>query len=222
MMGFRLNEHGEKIATFKNVDNGDEIEKDCFAASINPPSKPHQELADAGLTDSNGLVDINKYTMQHNKFSNVFAFGDCISPIEHTRTQSAAVAQCPIVKNNIKNFLEGKELNGIYDGYTFLPFLVGHSYASSFTHHHDFEPSGMNHVVPHYGVFSNFYFGRMIANGLAQGESYSSFKKNMGPPYKHFNPRYPPAEHNDYIKRKGINMSEINKFDPKMLVEAHH
>jgi hypothetical protein len=119
--------------------------------------------------------------------------------------------------------LEGRELNGIYDGYTFLPFYLGHSYASSFTHHHDFEPATMNHAVPHYGVFSRWYFGRMIKNGQAQGESYSSFKKHMGPPYKHFNPRYPPVEHNDYLLKKGVSVGEINKFEPRaLLTESHH
>jgi hypothetical protein len=42
------------------------------------------------------------------------------------------MAQNPIVKNNVLKFLQGKEVNGIYDGYTFLPFLLGHSYATNF------------------------------------------------------------------------------------------
>jgi len=28
------------------------------------------------LTDSKGLIDVNKYTLQHNKYDNIFAFGD--------------------------------------------------------------------------------------------------------------------------------------------------
>jgi len=48
-------------------------------------------------------------------------------------------------------YLDGKDCNGIYDGATFMPFLLGHSYASNFQHLHDFEPMQMNHYVPHYG-----------------------------------------------------------------------
>jgi hypothetical protein len=59
MISVRKNEHGQKIATFKCVDTGAIIEKDFFSAAINPPSKPYQELVDAGLTTSNGLVDVN-------------------------------------------------------------------------------------------------------------------------------------------------------------------
>lgn len=45
MLGWEMtkvykNEHGQKIAVFKNVDNGEIIEKDFFSACINPPSKP--------------------------------------------------------------------------------------------------------------------------------------------------------------------------------------
>lgn len=40
----------------------------------------------------------------------------------------------------------------------------------------------MNHYVPHYGVFSRIYFGRMLKTQMQMGEKYTSFKKNVGPP----------------------------------------
>lgn len=40
MIKVKQTEHGEKIAIFKNVETGEEIEKDFFSAVINPPSKP--------------------------------------------------------------------------------------------------------------------------------------------------------------------------------------
>lgn len=63
MLSVRNNEYGQKIATFRNVDSGEVIEKDFFTACINPPSKPHQELVDAGITNSEGVVDVNPYTL---------------------------------------------------------------------------------------------------------------------------------------------------------------
>ena len=87
----KYNEHGEKIAVFRNVDTGEVIEKNFFQAVINPPSKPQQELIDGGLTDSQGLVDVNPYTLKHKMYENIFAFGDCISG-NTTRTQNAAIA----------------------------------------------------------------------------------------------------------------------------------
>ena len=87
----KYNEHGEKIAVFRNVDSGEVIEKDFFSAVINPPSKPHQELVNAGITNDEGIVDVNPYTLQHKRFENIFAFGDCIG-INSTRTHNAAIA----------------------------------------------------------------------------------------------------------------------------------
>lgn len=110
--------------------------------------------------------------------------------------------------------MEGKELNAIYDGYTFLPLFLGHSYATSFSHTYDFEPHFRNHFVPHHGIFSKIYFGRMLKSTLAADEKYSSFKKTHGPPYYHFNPRYMPLEHNDYLLKKGVDLDQVRQFEP--------
>ena len=111
MLGWELvkiekNASGEKVGTFKNVDTGSVIDRPFTHVNINPTSLPHQELVDAGITDSTGMVDVNPYPLQHERFDNIFAFGDFIKG-ETTRTQHAAHAQTPIVKNNLKKFLAG-------------------------------------------------------------------------------------------------------------------
>ena len=161
--------------------------------------------------------------MQHKRFENIFAFGDCID-IPTTRTQTAAIGQSPVVQHNLKRFMEGKELNGIYDGYSFLPFLLGHSYASSFQHYHNFEPHSMNHMVPHYGLIARWYFGRMTKMQMQNGEKHGSFKKNHGPPNFHYNARYVPLEHNEYLKNRNIPLSEVHMFEPKLRIahDDHH
>ena len=49
---------------------------------------------------------MNKYTLQHKQYENVFAFGDATS-VDTTRTMYAAQAQNPIVKHNVLQFLHG-------------------------------------------------------------------------------------------------------------------
>ena len=213
------NQYGEKIALMKNVNTGETIEKNFNSMIINPPSKPHQVLRDSGLTDAEGLVDVNPYTLQHNKYENVFAFGDCTN-IKTTRTQAGAQMQNPIVKHNVKQFLEGKELNAIYDGYTFLPLYVGTSYATSFSHLHNFEPHWKNHVVPTYGAFSRFYFGRMLKSCQGFADKYNSFKKNHGPPAWHYNPRYLPLEHNEYLQKNNVDLDRVRMFEPKRQLDT--
>jgi len=93
--------HGQKIATFKNVDSGEILEHPFNHANINPPSKPHSEIVDSGIAGADGLIDVNPYTLQHERFPNIFAFGDAIAG-NTTRTQAAAIAQHPVVKHNLK------------------------------------------------------------------------------------------------------------------------
>jgi len=217
----KSNSIGEKIAVFRNVDSGETIEKDFFSASINPPSKPVTELVTAGITNSDGFVDVNPYTLQHKRFENIFAFGDCISG-NTTRTQAAATAQAPVIKHNIQKFMEGKELNGVYDGYSFIPLFLGHSYASSFSHRYDFEPTAKNHIVPHYGIFSRIYMGRMIKSMASQAEKYAGFKKNSGPPYYQFAKRFVPLEHNDYLVQHAVDVNSLRLYEPKTRLEGHH
>jgi sulfide:quinone oxidoreductase len=85
MLKVSENQFGQKIALFRNVDTGETIEKDFFSATINPPSKPHKELLTSGIANSEGVVDVNPYTLQHKRFENIFAFGDCIG-VNTTRT----------------------------------------------------------------------------------------------------------------------------------------
>jgi NADPH-dependent 2,4-dienoyl-CoA reductase/sulfur reductase-like enzyme len=81
----RSDEYGRKIATFKDVDSGKTYDKDFFSAVINPPSKTHKELLDSGIANAEGVVDVNPYTLQHKRFENIFALGDCIG-VNTTRT----------------------------------------------------------------------------------------------------------------------------------------
>lgn len=125
--------------------------------NINPNSVPHKELVDSGIAGKNGMVDVCPYTLQHKRFDNIFAFGDCIDG-ETTRTWHAAKVQTPIVKHNVRAYLEGKELSAVYNGYTFFPLMLSHSNMTPMKHLWDYEPAGTNHWVPNYGIFSQMYF----------------------------------------------------------------
>ena len=219
MIKVHQSECGEKIATFKNVDSGEVIETPFNHANINPPSAPHSELAEAGLTDAAGLVNVNPYTLQHDKFENVFAFGDCISG-ETTRTQHAAMAQCPVVKHNLQQFMGGKTLNGVYDGYTYMPFYLSYSNMVPFSHLWEFEPTGANHWVPSYGLFSNLYFGRAMGSNKKEAIKYSAMDKHSGPPHYRYRARYDPIEKNEYLLRKAVDIEALKNVHSKGGIEG--
>ena len=115
-------------------------------------------------------------------------------------------------------------MNAIYDGYTFMPFLLGMQYATIFQHLHDYEAAPKNHWVPHYGVFAGTYFGRMLASGLSVGEKYSSFKKTSGPPNWHYSQRFDELEHNEILQKKKVSLDKVRMFEPKVRIQhdLHH
>ena len=158
------------------------------------------------------MVDVNKYTLQHNKHENIFAIGDCISG-NTTRTYTGAIRQNPIVKHNLLQYLEGKDTNAIYDGYQYMPFYLGLRYAAGFSHLHDYEPAPTNDSVPHYGVFSNIYFNYMMSNQQGMGAKYTGFAKNQGPPHYHYAARFDTLENNEYLQARQIELEEVRHPD---------
>lgn len=214
MLKVHFNEIGEKIATFRNVDNGAILEKPFNHANINPPSRAHTELVEANITDSQGTIDVNPYTLQHERFENIFAFGDAIAG-NTTRTMAAAIAQNPVVKHNLNRFMEGKELNGVYDGYSWMPFYLSHSNANNFQHTWDYEPTTKNHAIPNFGLFTKIYFGRQLRTNLNICKHYSGFKKDHGPPHNYFNAQYDPLDKNEYLMSRGVDVEALRNIHSK-------
>ncbi len=210
---------GEKWGIFQNVDTGKTIEKDFNQLVVHPPAKPWNEPKEAGLTDSSGLIDVNPYTLQHKKYENIFAFGSGTN-IPTTRSAYATQAQTGIIKHNVLQYLNGEDLNAIYDGYSFIPLYLGTRYMTSFAHFYNQEPHPRNHMIPHYGLFSRLYFMRYKKIAAGQAKKYAGFKKNYGPPHWHYNPRYDELEHNEYLNKHGID-PEVTKFKGEHRVVQH-
>lgn len=221
LMKIEKNAIGEKVGTFKHVDTGAIRDHAFTHVNINPTSLPHQELVDSGISGSNGMVDVCPYTLQHKRYDNIFAFGDCIDG-ETTRTQIAAQHQTPIVKYNLRSYLEGKELSAVYDGYTYLPFYLSHSNMSCFQHLWDFEPAPNNHWVPNYGLYSNLYRQYAMKANMSSTDKFAGMTKNVGPPHWHFSAGYDPLDKNEYLLAKGADIDAIKaRNSGKALIESH-
>ncbi|XP_077291460.1 sulfide quinone oxidoreductase isoform X2 [Arctopsyche grandis] len=112
-------------AVFQNLDNLDEkftVKYDLL--HVTPPMGPSKALLNAkSVTNASGFVEVNKSTMQHVKFPNIFALGDCTdSP--NSKTAAAAAAQSCVVEKNLKSLLNKKSLDAVYDGYASCPLVT--------------------------------------------------------------------------------------------------
>ena len=118
------------------------------------------------------------------------------------------MAQVPIVKHNVQQFLHGKELNAIYNGYSFIGLFLGAQSMTSFQHYYGHEPHWKNHIVPHYGIFSRFYFDRYVKQAQSLSGKYTGFKQNAGPPHYHYNARYDALEDNEFLNSNNIPVED--------------
>jgi sulfide:quinone oxidoreductase len=96
--------------------------------AVPPQSAPdflrQSPLADPGKPGQ-GWVNVNKFSLQHPDFPNVFALGDAAGT-PNAKTGAAASRQAPVVAANVLSALAGKEPQAAYDGYIACPIVTGY------------------------------------------------------------------------------------------------
>ena len=73
--------------------------------------------------DASGFVEIDKHTMQHLRYPNVFSLGD-VGSSPNAKTGAAVRKQAPVVVANIDAHLTRRPLTGSYDGYSSCPIVT--------------------------------------------------------------------------------------------------
>lgn len=93
-----------------------------------PPMFPTTAVANSKLAKSGGhykgWLDVNRETMQHNVFKNVFGIGDiCATPLG--KTVPSAVHQAKTVEQNLLSAIMQQKLSQSYDGFSVCPVKIG-------------------------------------------------------------------------------------------------
>lgn len=114
-----------KQAIFQKTENDKKtrVSMDYEMLHVTPPMFPLSAVAKSSLADSAGFVDINKWTLQHSKYENVFAIGDCTAYLP--KTAAAVAASLGVLGDNVMAFNAGQPLKGRYNGYTSCPLTTG-------------------------------------------------------------------------------------------------
>ncbi|MBA4076303.1 MAG: pyridine nucleotide-disulfide oxidoreductase [Cyanobacteria bacterium PR.023] len=115
-----------KRATFKHLDTGETVDVDYDLLHVTPPMSAPDFIKQCPLADSAGWVDVNKATLQHNRFANVFSLGDC-SNLPTSKTGAAIRKQSPVLVANLISQMRGEPLQQSYDGYSSCPLVTGYS-----------------------------------------------------------------------------------------------
>ena len=92
-----------------------------------PPQSAPDFVKNSVLADPknpHGYVEVNMYTLQHSRYSNVFSLGDVINA-PCSKTGAAIRKQAPILVQNLLLAIKGSPLIGQYNGYSSCPLITG-------------------------------------------------------------------------------------------------
>jgi sulfide:quinone oxidoreductase len=90
---------------------------------VTPPMCAPDFIRLSPLADKAGWVDVDKFTLQHTRFPDIFALGDA-SSLPTGRTGAAIRKQAPILVQNLLAHRAGRLLSGHYNGYTSCPIIT--------------------------------------------------------------------------------------------------
>jgi len=116
---------GSREAVFQNLDTKAEVVRKWDMIHVTPPMSAPDVIKQSPLANAAGWVDVDKATLRHVKFANVFALGDC-SSLPTSKTGAAIRKQAPVLVQNLLAAISGGTPAATYDGYTSCPLVTGY------------------------------------------------------------------------------------------------
>lgn len=107
-----------------------------------PPQRAPDFIRDSELASETGWLAVDKETMQHKKFPNIFGLGD-VCDLPTAKTGAAVRKQVPIMVNNLMSVMNNeKELTNKYNGYSSCPLVTGYGkmVLAEFNYQNEFIP----------------------------------------------------------------------------------
>jgi sulfide:quinone oxidoreductase len=115
-----------ELTVVDNREGGDKFTIGYDMAHLVPPQSAPAWIKSGPLADpsnAGGYVEIDKATMRHTRFPDVFSLGDAGSS-PNSKTGAAIRKQAPVVTENLLAVMAGKEPTARYDGYASCPLTT--------------------------------------------------------------------------------------------------
>lgn len=112
--------------TIKNNETGEEDTVEYNFAHMTPPQSAPDWIRNSPLADPEspfGYMGVNKNTLQHNVYPDIFGLGDCTTT-PNSKTGAAIRKQAPVLVENLLASLRGQTGRGSYDGYASCPITT--------------------------------------------------------------------------------------------------
>ena len=114
-----------KEAVFQHLDTGETVLLPYDMIHVTPPMSSPDFIKQSARANADGWVEVDKATLQHVRFPNVFSLGDA-SSLPTSKTGAAIRKQAPVLVRNLLALKRGRPLTGRYDGYTACPLVTGY------------------------------------------------------------------------------------------------
>src|SRR5579875_170009 len=115
----------EHRAIFQSTEGDERTELEYAMIHITPPQGPPEVVKNSPLADEAGWVKVDKYTLQHPDFPNVFSLGDA-SSLPTSKTGAAIRKEAPVLVENLLATMRGEPPTKRYDGYASCPLVTGY------------------------------------------------------------------------------------------------
>lgn len=120
---------GAKTATVINSESGSSETLDFDVLHTAPPQSAPDWIKESPLADPNnpfGYVDVNKHTLQHTRYPEIFSLGDAANT-PNSKTGAAIRKQAPVLVENLRAAKNAGSLSGSYNGYGACPLTTSRS-----------------------------------------------------------------------------------------------
>ena len=118
----------QKRARFEYLDGDKKGESEWVnyeMIHVTPPQSAPDFVKNSPLANAAGWVDVDKNTLQHVRFANVFSLGDAAG-LPTAKTGAAIRKQVPVMVENLLHVMKQETLNPAYDGYSSCPLVTGY------------------------------------------------------------------------------------------------
>jgi sulfide:quinone oxidoreductase len=93
---------------------------------VTHPQSAPDFIRNSPLANTAGWLDVEKHTLQHQVYKNIFGCGD-VANLPASRTGAAIRKQAPVLVSNLLSVMNGKTMTAFYDGYSSCPIITGYN-----------------------------------------------------------------------------------------------
>jgi sulfide:quinone oxidoreductase len=115
-----------RVATIRDNATNQTSELRFDIAHVVPPQSAPDWIKASPLADQGNpakYVKVDKHTLQHPDFPNIFALGDCTTT-PNSKTGAAVRKQAPVLVQNLLNAMRNQQPSQSYDGYASCPIVT--------------------------------------------------------------------------------------------------